>query len=100
MAGLDLAPANPFGAPGSGYSGIRGADVVPVSSAMFRDLLPKFPNLDFGFLYDFSSIGLRTSRVYGDLLVPLYGTPTSNLFAEVYYQAQSFPGRRTGLLLA
>jgi len=44
-----LVPVNPLGLPGSAYLGDRGSDVVPLSSGLFRGLLPEFPNLDLGF---------------------------------------------------
>ena len=56
---------------------VSDSSIIPFSSEMFRDYLPRFSNLDFGFLYLFSGSGLRSNRVWGDFFLPVGETPRS-----------------------
>lgn len=92
VGALDLAPSNPLAWPG-GTSGQSTLDSIPISSGVFSGLLPRWSNLDFGLLYEFSKVGIRNLRGFGDLVVPFANTPGSTLFAEAHYETTVSPER-------
>ena len=68
-AGLDLAPTNPFGVPGTTAGLPQGSNSLYLNSCMFKDMLPLKGNLEFGYLYQFNE-NIRTSRFTIDGLLP------------------------------
>lgn len=87
--GLDLAPSNPFGLPGSaGAPG--GPQSLYVSDGMLRGILPLIPNLQFGYLYDFGSNRVNQGRFTADYLLPFSVTANSMLFGEAHSEFENF----------
>jgi hypothetical protein len=57
---------------------------------MFTGLLPKIPNVEFGFRYDFGP-SLSSLRTYADLLKPVWLNHNSSIFIEGRGEYQSAP---------
>ena len=74
---------------GSGES-----DVIPISSGMFRDLLPTIPNLQMGFQYFFGN-NINTSQANADYLLPYKLGGNSVLFGEAHGNYWNFGQQRT-----
>jgi hypothetical protein len=87
--GLDLAPSNPLGLPGSAYRGQAGSDTVSLSSGMFPGILPPIPNLQIGYLFNFGP-KVRSGRFTADYLLPFSLSPESTVFGEAHTEFQSF----------
>ncbi|MFC1836017.1 inverse autotransporter beta domain-containing protein, partial [Thermodesulfobacteriota bacterium] len=89
--GLDLAPSNPFGMPGSTGGLSRGSDSIYLTDRMFRDILGPIPNLQVGYLYRFGSRYSRQSRLTLDYLLPVtFGDGNSALFGEAHGEFTNF----------
>ncbi|MGB6064092.1 MAG: hypothetical protein WBG50_04755 [Desulfomonilaceae bacterium] len=69
--GLDLAPSNPLGLPGSTMGPPGGSESLYVSDGMLRGILPLIPNLQFGYLYDFGNDRVNSGRFTADYLCRL-----------------------------
>jgi hypothetical protein len=76
---------NPFDAPGAPY----GSDTVPLSSGLFAGLLPRIPNLEFGFVYAFGP-NLRAGRGTIDYVLPIGLDNKSVIFGEAHAEFQDF----------
>ncbi len=92
--GLDLVPSNPTGRPGTTAGLPQGSSIVPLSSEMFRDFLPLFPNFDVGFLYEFGDSGVRNTFFFSDLLVPISAGAKSAGFADLHFGYHGYPTRK------
>ncbi|MFC1835188.1 hypothetical protein ACFL2Q_10695 [Thermodesulfobacteriota bacterium] len=68
---------------------LHGNDAIPVSSGMFAPLLPKIPNLEFGFMYSFGR-NVRTGRFTADYILPFELGRNSVLFGEVHAERLDF----------
>lgn len=79
------APGNLAGGGGSP----QGSDLIPVSSGMLSPVLPKIPNLEFGFLYSFGK-NLRTGRFTADYVLPYSLSSDSVLFGEAHAEGWDF----------
>ncbi|MFH1113433.1 MAG: hypothetical protein V1792_05885 [Pseudomonadota bacterium] len=88
-AGLDLAPSNPLGLPGSSAPAIGASDTIPISSGMFPSILPPIPNLQVGYLYYFGQ-NVRSGRFTADYLLPFSLSKNSTVFGEAHTEFQSF----------
>jgi len=88
--GLDLAPSNPLGLPGSSGPGAVGSGSLYVSEGMLRGILPLIPNLQFGYLYDFGNSIVSSGRFTADYLAPLRLSGSSVIFGEAHTEFQSF----------
>jgi hypothetical protein len=88
--GLDLAPSNPLGLPGSSTHWAGGSQSLHVSDAMFRGILPLIPNLQFGFLFDFGNRKVVQGRFTTDYLLPFSLSPCSVIFGEGHAEFQDF----------
>lgn len=93
--GLDPAPSNPLGLPGSSFLGPRGSDTIPISSGLFQGLLPRIPNLELGYIYSFGP-DVRAGRGTVDYLLPINLGNDSTIFGEVHAEFQSFWQARSG----
>ncbi len=63
---LRFPPLNPLGLPGSAYGGSQESNMIPISSGLFRGVLPEFRNLDFGFDLEWWSKSVTDGPVKGD----------------------------------
>jgi hypothetical protein len=88
--GLDLAPSNPLGLPGSSIPAGRESDSLYVSDGMLRGILPLIPNLQFGYLYDFGNSRISQGRFTADYLLPFSFSGDSVIFGEAHTEFQSF----------
>ncbi|MGB6066867.1 MAG: hypothetical protein WBG50_18850 [Desulfomonilaceae bacterium] len=88
--GLDLAPSNPLGLPGSTMGLPGGSESLYVSDGMLRGILPLTPNLQFGYLYDFGNNRVSTGRFTADYLLPVSVSPNSELFGEAHTEFDDF----------
>lgn len=89
FSGVDSAPSNPLGLPGSAYGPPSGSDTIPVSSGMLGCFLPLIPNLELGFLYNFGN-NLRSGRFTADYVLPVNLSTDSVLFGEVHAEGWDF----------
>ncbi len=82
-SGLDLAPSNPFGMPGTtgGLSG--GSDTLNLSSRMFSHILPTIPGLEFTYLHTFGKND-RWSRLLVEYVRPVRLAVDSTLYGEIH----------------
>jgi hypothetical protein len=81
-------PSNLLGFPRGSYLGQPRSDTVNLSSRLFQDLLPKIPNLEFGFNYAFGS-NLRQSRWSVDYVLPVALGNDATFFAEAHGESVS-----------
>lgn len=88
--GLDLAPSNPLGPPGSSSPWAGGSQSLHVSDAMFRGILPLIPNLQLGFLFDFGNRRVVQGRFTTDYLLPFSLSPCSVIFGEGHAEFEDF----------
>jgi hypothetical protein len=88
--GLDLAPSNPLGLPGSTMGLTNGSSSLYVSDCMLRGILPLIPNLQFGYLYNFGNNRVSSGRFTADYLLPISLSPDSTLFGEAHTEFQDF----------
>ena len=88
--GLDLAPSNPLGLPGSSGPGAGGSGSLYLSEEMLRGILPLIPNLQFGYLYDFGNHKVSTGRFTADYLLPFSLSPDFMIFGEAHTEFQDF----------
>ena len=88
--GLDLAPSNPLGLPGSTLGLPGGPESLYVSDGMLKGILPLIPNLQFGYLYDFGNNRVSTGRFTADYLLPVIVSPNSELFGEAHTEFDDF----------
>jgi subtilisin-like proprotein convertase family protein len=86
--GLDLAPSNPFGMPGSTGGLPGGSNSLSLNSGMFRGLLPVIPNLQAGYVFNFGR-NVGQGRGIIDYIHPV-GTGDTVLFGEVHGEFQNF----------
>jgi hypothetical protein len=89
FSGLGSAPSNPLGLPGSAYGPPVGSDTIPLSSGMLGCYLPRIPNLEFGFLYNFGK-NLRSGRFTADYVLPVNLSSDSVLFGEAHAEGWDF----------
>jgi hypothetical protein len=87
--GLDMAPSNPLGQPGS-FGAPGGPGSFYVSDATLRGIMPLIPNLQFGYLYDFGSKTVNTGRFTADYLLPFSVSTNSEVFGEAHSEFDSF----------
>ena len=88
--GLDLAPSNPLGLPGSSATAAGGSGSLYLSEGMLRGILPLIPNLQFGYLYDFGNNRVSSGRFTADYLLPFSLSPDSMIFGEAHTEFQDF----------
>src|SRR5208283_4279083 len=88
--GLDLAPSNPLGLPGSSAPGAGGSGSLYVSEGLLRGILPLIPNLQFGYLHDFGNNRVSSGRLTADYLLPLRLSGDSVIFGEAHTEFQDF----------
>jgi hypothetical protein len=88
--GLNLAPSNPLGLPGSSAPGAAGSGPLYLSEEMLRGILPLIPNLQFGYLYDFGNNRVSSGRFTADYLLPFSLSPDSMIFGEAHTEFQDF----------
>ena len=89
FGGLDLAPSNPLGLPGS-FGPPSGPQSLYVSDSMLRALMPLIPNLQFGYLYDFGNNRVSTGRFTADYLLPFSLSAYSEVFGEAHSEFDDF----------
>lgn len=87
--GLDPAPSNPLGLPGSSLLGPVRSDTIPISSGLFQGILQRIPNLELGFIYSFGR-DVRAGRGTADYLVPIDLGHDSTIFGELHAEFQDF----------
>ncbi len=87
--GLDLAPTNPFGMPGTTAGLPQGSNSLYLNSGMFKDILPLKGNLEFGYLYQFNE-NISTSRFTIDGLLPARAGHDGAAFGEVHGEFVNF----------
>lgn len=97
-SGLDFAPSNPLGLPGSTGGLPRGSDSVFLSPALFEGILPPIPNLEIGYLYNFGS-RVRSSRFTLDYVLPVPLSEDSVLFGEAHSEWHNFWKTLRGLMI-
>lgn len=88
-AGLDLAPSNPLGLPGSTGGLPRGANSLYLSDGMFRDILGPIPGFRAAYLYDFGQI-TSTGRLTLAYFHPFALTSDSSVFGEAHGEFTDF----------
>lgn len=66
------------------------SDSLPLSSSMFQGFLPHLSNVDYGFLYEFSSKGSNRSLFFSDTFFPLFGSCQDVFFCQTHYGYNSF----------
>src|SRR5208283_3701729 len=88
--GLDLAPSNPLGLPGSSAPGAGGAGSLYLSEGMLQGILPLIPNLQFGYLYNFDNNRVSQGRFTADYLLPFSLNGDSMIFGEAHTEFQNF----------
>ena len=88
--GLDVAPSNPLGLPGSSTLGAGGSGSLCLSDGMFQGILPLIPNLQFGYLYDFGNNRVNSGRFTADYLLPFTLSADSMIFGEAHTEFQDF----------
>ena len=84
-----LTPSNPLGMPGSAYGAQPGCDIIPLSSGMFSDIIPRISNLELGFLYNFGN-NVRMGRFSADYVLPFSLSCDSVIFAEAHGEWENF----------
>ena len=87
--GLDLAPTNPWGMPGSQGGSAQGSNSIYLNSGMFSDILPLVPNLEIGYLYNFGK-NTRTGRLSVDYVLPVGVAQDSAAFGEAHGEFTNF----------
>ncbi len=87
--GLDLAPTNPFGMPGTTAGLPQGSNSLYLNSGMFKDLLPPISNLEIGYLYQFGNV-ISTGRLTFDYVLPAYPGYDSAAFGEAHAEFTNF----------
>ncbi len=90
-AGLDLAPSNPVGMPGTTGGLPGGSDTLSLSSRMFPDILPTIPGLEFSYLHSFNKYK-RWSRLLVEYVRPVRLSPSTTLYGEIHGTLYN-PGR-------
>lgn len=85
-------PSNPIAGPGSSAPWVGGSSAVPISSEMFRKLMPKIPHLDVGFFYLFAN-NYRETLWTIDYLLPVALGPDDILFGELHADTSSYNTR-------
>ena len=87
-SGLDLAPSNPLGLPGSTGGFPRGSDSIYLTDQIFRDIFGPVPHLQLGYLFSFGP-SVKSGRLSLDYLLPIqFGN--SAVFAETHTEFQDF----------
>ena len=87
--GLDLAPSNPLGLPGSLGPWAGGSDSVCLSDGMLQGILPPIPNLQLGYLYSFTNKS-GAGRFTADYLLPFRLSRDSIVFWEAHAEGWNF----------
>jgi hypothetical protein len=87
--GLDLAPTNPFGMPGTTAGLPQGSNSLYLNSGMFCDILPRISNLEIGYLYQFGNV-ISTGRLTFDYVLPAYPSNDSAAFGEAHAEFTNF----------
>jgi hypothetical protein len=87
--GLDLAPTNPFGMPGTTAGLPQGSNSLYLNSGMFCDILPRISNLEIGYLYQFGNV-ISTGRLTFDYVLPAYPSYDSAAFGEAHAEFTNF----------
>jgi hypothetical protein len=85
--GLNLAPSNPLGPPGSTEGIPPGPDSILVTPQLFQGILPLIPNLQAGYLYNFGK-NIQTGRLTLDYLLPIRVGRDSAVFGEFHTEWQ------------
>ncbi len=88
-AGLDLAPTNPFGMPGTPAGLPQGSNSLYLNSGMFCDIFPRISNLEIGYLYQFGNV-ISTGRLTFDYVLPAYPSYDSAAFGEAHAEFTNF----------
>jgi hypothetical protein len=88
-SGLDLAPTNPFGMPGTTGGLPQGSNSLYLNSGMFKDILPRISNLEIGYLYQFGNV-ISTGRLTFDYVLPAYPSYDSAAFGEAHAEFTNF----------
>ncbi len=96
--GLDLAPSNPLGLPGSTGGLPRGSDSIFLSPALLEGILPPIPNLEIGYLYNFGS-RVQSTRFTLDYVLPVDLSEDSALFGEAHSEWHNFWKTVRGLII-
>ncbi len=97
--GLDLAPSNPFGMPGTTAGLPQGSNALYLNSGMLRDILGPIPNLEIGYMYHFGK-SVRTSRLTFDYFLPVSFGSNSAAFGETHGEFINFWNTVQSLLRA
>ncbi len=87
--GLELAPSNPLGMPGTTGGLPQGSNSLHLNSGMFRGLIPLISNLEFGYIYNFGD-RVSTGRLSVDYVAPLGLGPNGSAFGEVHGEFTNF----------
>ena len=87
--GLDLAPSNPLGLPGSTSGGPTGQGSLYLSSGMFRDLFELIPNLEIGYLHSFGGSN-SGGRLTFDYLAPISLGENASVFLDCHGEFTDF----------
>jgi len=85
-------PSNPLGEAGSSSPYAGGSSAVPISSDMFRGLIPKIPHLDIGY-FDLLADNFRETRWTVDYLLPVALGTDDMLFSEFHADSSSYNSR-------
>jgi hypothetical protein len=88
-AGLDLAPSNPTGMPGSSTGLRKGSDSIYLSDRMLGDVLRPIANLQMGYLYYFGET-VGANRLTLNYLPRIKLGPNSVVFGEVNGEFTNF----------
>ena len=88
-SGLDLAPSNPFGMPGTTAGLPQGSNSLYLNSGMFRDIIGPISNLEIGYLYQFGN-KIRTGRLTLDYVLPATVWDSQGVFAEAHGEFTNF----------
>ncbi len=88
-SGLDLAPSNLVGMPGTTAGLPQGSNSLYLNSGMFRDILGPIPNLEIGYLYQFGN-KIRTGRLSLDYVLPATVRGDQAIFAEAHGEFTNF----------
>ena len=68
----------------------QGSDSIPISSGMFRDSLPLFTSMEYGFLYESSSKGYKRSQFFANFFLPILETRRDVWFCQAQYGYNGF----------
>ena len=72
-----------------GRAGPGGSGTLPITSGMFKDIIPVIPNLQLGYFLNFGS-NVRSDRTTIDYIRPFHPSSHSSIFSEAHVEFTDF----------